>query len=165
MKEKEELTNVPETAEEQEEVLVRHRFAQLIKEIGITQAEIARRIGEKPKWVNERLHGVTDIKADDVTRLAAAMRVPPSRFYEGLLPTPPLSGKLPQRGPDFPLTEQPEAVDYEALIRHELAQALGPMPANDEAFIADIDLRIREYLRRLRGEEEAGPSDQGDPSH
>lgn len=70
-----------------EVVRARDRLAQLIAASGMSQAEVARRVGEHPTWVNNRLRGVADIKADDVPRLAAALGVPAAAFFEE--PSPP----------------------------------------------------------------------------
>ncbi|HZT07919.1 MAG TPA: helix-turn-helix transcriptional regulator [Chloroflexota bacterium] len=48
----------------------------------MTQAEIARRIGEDHTWVNSRVRGFTEIKADDVPRFATALGVQPRAFFE-----------------------------------------------------------------------------------
>jgi transcriptional regulator with XRE-family HTH domain len=61
---------------------VRERLIELIAESGMSQAEIARRIGEDRAWVNTRLRGVTDIKGDDVPRIARALRVSERAFFE-----------------------------------------------------------------------------------
>ena len=63
----------------------RERLAQLIQESGMTQSEIARRLspnGENPQWINNRLRGISQIKADDLPRIAAALRISPCRFFE-----------------------------------------------------------------------------------
>jgi transcriptional regulator with XRE-family HTH domain len=48
----------------------------------MTQAEIARRIGEDHTWVNSRVRGFTEIKGDDLPRFAIALGVPPRAFFE-----------------------------------------------------------------------------------
>jgi len=48
----------------------------------MTQAEIARRIGEDHTWVNSRVRGFTEIKGDDLPRFAMALGVPPRAFFE-----------------------------------------------------------------------------------
>src|SRR4051794_1172605 len=48
----------------------------------MTQAEIARRIGEDHTWVNSRVRGFTEIKADDLPRFAIALGIPPRSFFE-----------------------------------------------------------------------------------
>ncbi len=61
---------------------VREQLVALIRESGMTQAEIARRIGEDHTWVNSRVRGFTEIKGDDLPRFALALGVPPRAFFE-----------------------------------------------------------------------------------
>src|SRR5581483_1240357 len=58
------------------------KLVSLIRESGMTQAEIARRIGEDHTWVNSRVRGFTEIKADDLPRFAMALGVAPRAFFE-----------------------------------------------------------------------------------
>ncbi len=80
----------------------RERLEELLEEKGVSQAELARRIGEDRGWVNQRLPGARkrlNINADDIPRLAKALGVPCWRFFEdsecpevqrqGLLPPAP----------------------------------------------------------------------------
>ncbi len=59
----------------------RERLVELIAESGMTQAEIARRMGEDPQWVNNRVVGDTAIKADEIPRFADAVGCSPSAFF------------------------------------------------------------------------------------
>jgi transcriptional regulator with XRE-family HTH domain len=61
---------------------VREQLVALIRESGMTQAEIARRIGEDHTWVNSRVRGFTEIKGDDLPRFAMALGVPARAFFE-----------------------------------------------------------------------------------
>ncbi len=64
---------------------IREQLSQLVRESGMTKAEIARRIGEDPTWVNSRVRGSTEVKGDDIPRLASALGVSARAFFE---PTP-----------------------------------------------------------------------------
>jgi transcriptional regulator with XRE-family HTH domain len=48
----------------------------------MTRAEIARRVGEDPTWVSSRVRGSTEIKGDDIPRLAAALGVSARAFFQ-----------------------------------------------------------------------------------
>jgi transcriptional regulator with XRE-family HTH domain len=48
----------------------------------MTKAEIARRLGEDPTWVNSRVRGSTEVKGDDIPRLASALGVSARAFFE-----------------------------------------------------------------------------------
>jgi transcriptional regulator with XRE-family HTH domain len=48
----------------------------------MTRAEIARRLGEDPTWVSSRVRGSTEIKGDDIPRLASALGVSARAFFE-----------------------------------------------------------------------------------
>ncbi len=64
-------------------VLVKDRLQQLIDQrLGGNQSELARRLGEKPYWVNYRITGVTRIKADELPKIAEALGVHPCDFFE-----------------------------------------------------------------------------------
>jgi transcriptional regulator with XRE-family HTH domain len=48
----------------------------------MTRAEIARRVGEDPTWVSSRVRGSTEIKGDDIPRLALALGVSARAFFQ-----------------------------------------------------------------------------------
>ena len=54
-------------------MLVWQRLSQMVSDSGIPQAEIARRIGEHRNWVNNRVNGAVDLRADELPRCAAAV--------------------------------------------------------------------------------------------
>ena len=56
-------------------MLVWQRLSQMVSDSGIPQAEIARRIGEHRNWVNNRVNGAVDLRADELPRFAAALGV------------------------------------------------------------------------------------------
>lgn len=67
---------------------VRERLEALIRERGISQVRLARLMGEGENWVNNRIRGVTPIKADEIPRFAAALGVSPCAFFEEVKPAP-----------------------------------------------------------------------------
>lgn len=58
------------------------QFKELLRESGLTQAELARRLGEDYAWVNNRLRGYSALKADDILPIAQALGVSPCAFFE-----------------------------------------------------------------------------------
>src|SRR5512135_1432104 len=69
----------------------RERLAELIRErIGPrrgAQAELSRRLGERDEhWLSDRVTGKSAIKADELPRLARALGVPVSAFFEETSP-------------------------------------------------------------------------------
>ncbi|MEW6048812.1 MAG: helix-turn-helix transcriptional regulator [Bacillota bacterium] len=64
------------------------KLAQLIDAKGWSDAELARRLGEKRHWVTDRVTGRTAIKADEIPRIAAALGVSPCAFFEEVKPAP-----------------------------------------------------------------------------
>lgn len=64
-------------------MLVRERLKALIDEkCRGNQSELARRIGEHPNWVNWRVNGTTQIKADELPKIAEALGCSPCDFFE-----------------------------------------------------------------------------------
>lgn len=63
-------------------MLVRERIEQTLDRAGWSGSELARRLGEHRNWVNYRLSGRTEIKADDLPRIAAALDCSPCDFFE-----------------------------------------------------------------------------------
>jgi transcriptional regulator with XRE-family HTH domain len=61
---------------------IREQLSQLVRESGMTRAEIARRVGEDPTWVSSRVRGSTEIKGDDIPRLASALGVSARAFFQ-----------------------------------------------------------------------------------
>ncbi len=61
---------------------IREQLSQLVRESGMTKAEIARRVGEDPTWLNSRVRGSTEVKGDDIPRLASALGVSARAFFE-----------------------------------------------------------------------------------
>ncbi len=59
----------------------REALRRLLALTDISQAELARKLGENENWVNHRVTGYTTIKADDLSRLAAALGVEPEDFF------------------------------------------------------------------------------------
>jgi len=67
---------------------IREQLSQLVRESGMTKAEIARRVGEDPTWVNSRVRGSTEVKGDDIPRLASALGVSARAFFESTADAP-----------------------------------------------------------------------------
>ena len=52
--------------------------------LGLSQAQLAARMGFTPPQINRYEHGTTRLSASGVWRAAEALDVPPSYFYDGL---------------------------------------------------------------------------------
>lgn len=63
-------------------VMVRDRLVVLLRERGMSQAELARRIGEDKQFVNNRVTGVVAIKADELPRFARALGKSCTAFFD-----------------------------------------------------------------------------------
>ncbi|MEA2641786.1 MAG: hypothetical protein QOF51_3180 [Chloroflexota bacterium] len=61
---------------------LRDRLRDLVAASGLSQAEIARRLGEEREWVNNRLRGKVQLAAEDLPRFAAILGVGPAIFFE-----------------------------------------------------------------------------------
>lgn len=62
-------------------MLIRERLGQLLEREGVNRSELARRLGEHRNWVNNRMSGLVEIKADELTRIAEALSIDPSEFF------------------------------------------------------------------------------------
>ncbi|MGE5619069.1 MAG: helix-turn-helix domain-containing protein [Sphingomonadaceae bacterium] len=62
--------------------MIRERLSQLMEAKKWNQSDLARELGEHRNWVNKRITGQTEIKADEIPRLAAALGVSPCAFFE-----------------------------------------------------------------------------------
>ncbi|MHB0870068.1 MAG: helix-turn-helix domain-containing protein [Chloroflexota bacterium] len=116
---------------------MRDRLASLVEESGLSQAEIARRIGESASWVNHRLIGRTDIKADDIPKLASALGVSPCAFFEeGPAGAEPVMERLAQRAAEIAVAR------VEDRIREYLHEAMWTVvreaPRREEAAPAPV---------------------------
>ena len=60
---------------------VREHLINVMNEMGISQAEVARRTGMNRQQINRRVVGRVDIVADEVPALAEALGVPMARLY------------------------------------------------------------------------------------
>lgn len=112
----------------------RERLAQLIQESGMTQSEIARRLspnGENPQWINNRLRGISQIKADDLPRIAAALRISPCRFFEDVH------------------THQAATPSYADTFTRALAQAWLEMTTADQELLTTLLDALRRHRDQL----------------
>ena len=109
-------------------MLTRDRLHTLLRRSGLSQAELARRLGVNPMWGHNRLTGHSAILADEITRLAAALEVDPRE----LLATPdaPLSASTP---PEQGIAEP--------------APSVGAAPPHEPS--ASVDRMVAEYEREL----------------
>jgi len=132
----------------------RERLAELIAKSGLSQTEVARRMGESKNWVNNRLTGYVEIKADEIPRFAAALGVSPCAFFEEVQPQPAtvrLDSESIERIGEAMARQRvelaPESIERIAV---ELAHAVAPATA--EAVVRRLresqTSRAREIARR-----------------
>ncbi len=99
----------------------------LMTETGMTnQSELARRLNppEAPTWINNRLSGYSDIHADDIPRIAQALNVPCSRFFDGA-----------------------NCLEFGAPPDAESARAPSPTPYSEFILPPDIPEDAKEFVR------------------
>ena len=140
---------------------VRDRFAQLLQESGVSQSEVGRRIGESPSWVNDRLKGRTQINADDLPRIAAALGVRPVDFFEGgPAAAEPAVERAAEIGAERAIAKAEERIraDLRRELREELRAALEggfeEQRAMWEMFMGRLEARAEAEAEQ--GEEKAG---------
>lgn len=121
-------------------MLVRERIARIIDERGPTQAALSRRLKEKPYWLNDRLTGRVQIKADELEQIAGALRVPACALVDDgelertLQGTP--SHHAAERDPALP--GSPTDIGAERLYRL-YRQVWGDNPQDVEAYLEFLD--------------------------
>lgn len=65
----------------------REIHAEMIRQ-GLTQEDLAERLGRSQQWVSRRITGRTPVDAADVEQIAAALGVPLTRLLPHAEPTP-----------------------------------------------------------------------------
>lgn len=100
----------------------------------MSQAELARRVGEHVTWINNRLRGVADLKADDIPRIARALGVQPADFFED--PIPPLWSRAGEAA------GCPDPAEIARVLREDLTGA-------DLELLEGLIHLARRYRRRL----------------
>ncbi len=133
---------------------VRERVKELMDEAGLSQAEVARRVGENPNWVGRRLNpkpgNKSSIEADDIPRLAEAIGKPCSAFFPECQETLTHAGTFGgwQRTPQSSISS--EDLTFQDIVASDL---LGPAERDALAEVADVLLRFR---RRLADDQASG---------
>lgn len=115
------------------------RLVELLAVQNLSQAEVARRIGEERDWVHKRTRGKLRIDADDIPRLARALGVSCSAFFEGS--SCPEEAK---KGPPLGTGED------DLLLEEYMKAAVSDLP-EEERYLVDAVLALRRRYR-LRGE-------------
>lgn len=130
-------------------VTARDRLAEILRERGMTQAELARRMDPPVdrSWVNKRLLGHVSIEADDLPRLARALGVRVAALLED---------------PPAPSQARDEDLSYADIFVRSLARAWqgDEMTETERDFLESLSALLRGYreqaraeaLRHLRGE-------------
>lgn len=121
-------------------VLVRERLARILDERGVSQATLARRMKEEPYWLNNRLTGRTEIKADEVEQIAGALKISACALVDDEVLDRTLRGQGGQRAPETtaPPSASPTDIDAERLYRLYL-QVWGDNPQDVEAYLEFLD--------------------------
>jgi transcriptional regulator with XRE-family HTH domain len=131
----------------------RAKLAEILRAKRWTQSDLAREIGERPHWVNDRVSGRIQIKADELPRLARALGVPCHRFFEDA--DCPEARERELSSTIRPLRNHRPLVEIlEEQILEDLAVA-GFTSFEREALTEVADTLLR-YRRRIQGEEASG---------
>ena len=94
--------------------------------LGLSQAQLAGRMGFTPPQINRYEHGTTRLSASGLWRAAEALDVPPSYFFDGL-------GERPEGG------EVDEALDAQTVKLTRYLRVLAPAVRDKLiAFIASL---------------------------
>lgn len=128
---------------------VRERLADLMRTTGQTnQSELARRLDppESPTWINNRLTGYSAIKADEIPRLARALGVPCSAFFEG-------SG-CPEEAKKGPPSA---AAEHDLLLEEYMKAAVSDLPEEERHLVDAVLALRRRYRLRDEGEPDSEP--------
>lgn len=123
-------------------MLVRERIRQIIREKGLKQSAVSERLGEPEYWLSNRLTERTDIKADELPRIAQALGVTPCAFFEEL------AEAQPSRAAESP--ERYGAREADAVAR-ELAAEWEWLPEAEREFITGLVELRRRYRARTAG--------------
>jgi|SRR5581483_1323637 len=146
----------------------RDRLRAFIRSSGMSQAALARKLGEDPMWVSNRLRGHSQILADEVPMLAAALGVKACAFVDqeeferALSPayySKPLGEVEPRPIPSREDREAPEPparptggqevtalVPSEAdLVARELVAGWDQLPERERRFLRGLAALRREY--------------------
>lgn len=119
-----------------------HRLVSLLKVclkiLGVTNREVARRMGMSPSYVSKLFSGASELRLDHVIRICRAADLDPSEFFALAYP------------------RQPVGVSPAALRLREMLQSLQPTPVSPrrsaEALREDqIQGMLQETLEKMLG--------------
>lgn len=114
---------------------IRERLAAVIRQSGVSQAEVARRIGEERTWVNNRLTGYSALKLDELALFAHALGKSPCDLACEIFED------HPQREPQS-MGDLRNATDWADELTQEFSERL-------RGRLKTIDQRDREIVRSL----------------
>ena len=118
-----------------------HLSKTVMRMLGVTNRELARRLGINPSHLSRILNGQLELKVEYLLNIAAALGLQPDEFFRLAYPTrtePPtesaqvLRGLLPEAGAAISSPSPP-------------VSSLGPTGITEE----EIDRRIQESVRKL----------------
>lgn len=116
----------------------RKRLAGLLEKRRWSYSDLAKRLGEHPHWVRDRVTGRIQIKADELPRIAKALGVSPCAFFE--------------EERSEPRAARPRPHILEAVER-EMMRSLDELPEPERDFVEGVGQLLIEYRSRLLGEE------------
>lgn len=121
-------------------MLTRERVKRIINERGMTQTTLARRMNEEVDWINTRLTGRVQIKADELPKIAAALRVSTCALVDDEALEKTLHGESGYRPAetDAALPGSPTDIGAERLYRL-YRQVWGDNPQDVEAYLEFLD--------------------------
>lgn len=127
----------------------RRRLVDLVQQMGITEAELVRRVGENRQWVRRRVLGNTPIDIDDLPRFAQALNTPCTYFFEGTdCPEYQPAGRAASRPRKVADAVVPSATPYADIVLAELAPDLPDDIRELVRAAIRVTLRYRDYPSR-----------------
>ena len=112
------------------------QLARLIRQGGMSQVELARRLGVTRNWVSNRVTGEVKIRADEIPLLAEALGVSPADFFADAWPPASAHGE--------------SATPYADAFISEMSRDL---PDAEQQYVQELlDLR-RRFRQRIEEEE------------
>jgi transcriptional regulator with XRE-family HTH domain len=73
-------------------MISKEEFKRRLKEMGLTQVELSRRLGKKPSWLNRKISGARNMKCDELLRICELTGIPPTEL---------LGFQMPEESPEI----------------------------------------------------------------
>jgi transcriptional regulator with XRE-family HTH domain len=109
-----------------------------LKILGVTNRELARRLGMSPSYISKLFSGGSEIRLDHVIRICRAIGIEPAEFFTFAYPRQPSSGTAT------------------AARLRELLQHTPPPPRPAESYDVEIERMMKEMLERVMARSREG---------